>query len=643
MSKPSTLRDVDEKELYLNHAGNSKWSRMWKVGGGFLTFSIWAFVEAGPQLSLYLRRHPWMLAFGLLSFGALLYAETLRYDLPNHYMKDGLQYFDQAAIGKRRLQRRLLRLPLLLFAIYTAYAVVPWELYDPATVAEYKFWLIVPALIVVWYFYRIGKGYHAAFEATSVAKKYGDLTAKFDRETYAPGDAVNVVIGHDRAQTDRLAVYDVVVQKVFEHQYTKTTGSGKNRKTRTYHERKVPYTRSFQLRGSELNDGWCFDLPEHIGGHTMDTDMRDVKKLHYWELLVDKRDSALWGRFFVMVEGGPQARHVAGTEWMPAMPEAVYDEGEGYHQTIFEDSPEAISISRKDEWPGLILGLVTSVMAGGLSYFAYLTWLDDEAPLLQLLALVSLSSLFYLPLLYAIYLMVRPRPRPGKVQRRSNWVPAGWRLTLALFVLPAVVTWLFLVYLGGYDAMGGSHLKPSEMVGGAFGVIVLGAMIGSAFYYAMKAAVREVGRARREGIITATFSAEAYAPGAEALVRIEGEPEIDPAAEATLILRLVDEALPANKQDRFVLWNRRWRVAGSKLGDGVRFALPAKVKGYHVTSEYRGYSKPKYWELGVDFGGGHFHQFIITVEGEPVESGAGPRVQGEEVRAKPGADLDWFA
>ena len=644
MSKPTTLRDVDETELYLNHGGNSVWSRWWKVGGGFLTFAIWLFVEAGPEATLYLRRHPWLLAFGLLSLATLLYGETLRYDLPNHYMKDGLQYFDQAAIGKRRLQRRLLRLPALLFAFYSAYIFIPWNNYqDEVLSTNLKYWLLLPAVGVLVYLYYIAKGYFAAYEATSVAKKYGDLTARFDRESYAPGDAVNVVIGHNRAQTDRTAVYDVVVQKVFEHQYTKTTGSGDDRETTTHHERKVPYTRSFQVTGGELNDGWCFDLPEHIGGHTMDTDMRDVEKLHYWELLLDKRDSALWGRFFIMVEGGPEARQVAGTEWMPAMDESVYDEGEGYKESVFGDSPEAISISGKDSWPVVLFGLMSLLMAGGLSYLTYKSYTGGSAHPLQVLMLISMSSLFYLPSLFATYTLTRSRPRPGKVQRRSDWYPAVWRVVVAVGVLPTVVTWVGGAYMAIQLWAGDDTLKNSDIVGVAFGLLIMGAMTGYGFYRATEVAVRKFRQARRAGVTTATFSAASYAPGGEVLVRVEGQPPIDPAAEATLYLRLVDESLPAKRNKRFILFYRHWKVNGGKLGDGVRFSLPAKVKGYHLESEYRGFREPKYWELGVDFGGGRFHQFIITVEGQPAEVEARPPVQSEVVKAAPDAELDWFA
>lgn len=292
----------------------------------------------------------------------------------------------------------------------------------------------------------------------------------------------------------------------------------------------------------------------------------------------------------------------------------------------------------------LLAGLFFLIFAVALTFISmkgYST--PGRENLLPVLIPAALAGLFYLPICYAVYLLVKPRPRPGKVQRRTGWMAAGWRIIVAAGLVPVLVLLGYLIWTGIQAWLYDDSLRISEIVGAAFGLIVFGSAMSYAFYRAVAAAARKVNQARRAGMMTATFSAEIYAPGADVLVRVAGKPEIDPVAEITLNLRLVDEFLRAKRGKRFVLFNRRWKVTGGKLGDGVRFTLPAKVKGYHVQSEYRGFSRPKYWELGVDFGEGLFHQFIVDVAGRPLEVGARPPVQGDGVEAKPDVDLDWFA
>jgi len=141
-----------------------------------------------------------------------------------------------------------------------------------------------------------------------LAARYGQFTARFDQEIYKPGSDVQVVFQTGRTKIAPTDEFDIVIQNIFEHTYTEITGSGESYTSRTVQKRNVNYQQHLVLTGKELINGFCFKLPEKVGLHPINTDLNNIYQMHYWEILVDKRKSKLWGRFFIEVAAAPSVQ-----------------------------------------------------------------------------------------------------------------------------------------------------------------------------------------------------------------------------------------------------------------------------------------------------------------------------------------------
>jgi len=120
------LEDVNEKELYLNHDAYKGLSYLPTTLIFITSIIVLSYPMYGSSMLNWTYANPWFCGTIIGSFILVIAAEFLKYNIPNHYFLDKVQVFDQRAIGKRLLRRRLMRLPMLLIILYGMYTYVPW-------------------------------------------------------------------------------------------------------------------------------------------------------------------------------------------------------------------------------------------------------------------------------------------------------------------------------------------------------------------------------------------------------------------------------------------------------------------------------------------------------------------------------------
>ncbi|MFK7971679.1 MAG: hypothetical protein AB8F95_15035 [Bacteroidia bacterium] len=126
--------------------------------------------------------------------------------------------------------------------------------------------------------------------------KHGKVTAIFDLDYYQIGGNVSVQVT-DRNSNSEKQAYRVHMNLVEE--VVVKSGSGKNRSAK--YKRIFHHTDYQDVSPRELADGISFDLPESLPNKSVLTDMSNISKPYYWELLVEEQGAHFWARFFIQV------------------------------------------------------------------------------------------------------------------------------------------------------------------------------------------------------------------------------------------------------------------------------------------------------------------------------------------------------
>jgi len=118
------------------------------------------------------------------------------------------------------------------------------------------------------------------------------LTAYFDREVYAPGETVTMML-KDRQSFGSKRAYRLHVNYVREKKMQSEESAQLVR--RLYHYRTWPVT------AGQLHDGFQFSLPASINTEQYLTNLRASPYPCYWEVLIEEAGSHFYCRFFVNV------------------------------------------------------------------------------------------------------------------------------------------------------------------------------------------------------------------------------------------------------------------------------------------------------------------------------------------------------
>lgn len=223
--------------------------------------------------------------------------------------------------------------------------------------------------------------------------------------------------------------------------------------------------------------------------------------------------------------------------------------------------------------------------------------------------IVFFSPTLLVPL-YILSFWLSPAPRPGGVQRSSvlaELITAIAALGIMLLA-DSILVGMLIALLSDVSTLGFS------IIGRFLFFLICGPMLYYVTTKVLKHTRKRWKRYRTEGVTTATFSKLSYVPGEQGLVRIERTEEPDPDMTLTLHLQLVDEAEVEQPKQRNILYAEKWTATYGRASDGIRFTIPAIVEGQRVTAEYRKFDEPRYWELLVEFGDNHLHQFIVDVQ-----------------------------
>lgn len=205
---------------------------------------------------------------------------------------------------------------------------------------------------------------------------------------------------------------------------------------------------------------------------------------------------------------------------------------------------------------------------------------------------------------------VKPKPRPGQVQltakRKSLWATGASLVLLTL----AIIGLLFAIVHPLVTAPGDVDL---HRVGPWLSFVLLFPVV----YFAGKTLqrARRLREQERSGdVITLTLSAATFMPGEQALARLSGIEAIDPNQSVNIRLSLIDEGLRGFLYQRRRLYTEDWTVTAGRASDGFRFTIPSDVANQAIRSDYRGFDKPRYWELSVELDEDELHQFIVDVQ-----------------------------
>ena len=652
-----SLKDVDEKELFLNHGGHSTKGRLLTVGLGTLPIVAWL-LQSPSAAWKYITTNAWFSLIALLSYLLLVGAETLQLEFSNYYLLDGKQYFDQQAMGKRRLLRRLLRLPMLLVVLYFIYMLSPWAIFagEQGELPPYVRWVGVVALAGLIYY--LVNGYYAGFEALYTARKYGHFVATFDKEKYHAGDAVNLRARSERGTPQAGETFDLVVQKVFEHKWVEhREDSDGNDRTTHHHERKIHYCRHFEVSAEELAGGFCFDLPDDINGLPMGTTFENIKEMHYWEVLVDKQKSPLWGRFlffvYPAVENGLIAKgnevNTLLASGGPALDRKPIDAGHKANRKELEVKGSSNGVKAfLAFFPALFLGIIIAETIDDPTQWI----IFPVSPLNYIM--YALMGLLAWPVVLTVASFFRYRPSLGREQATARYYRDLIMRTLtALCLLPVFSFALRCVYHIIFSYQDAEVWGPDQVGGEALPWVFAGvALLFISFFTGrhLYRTVRSWGEFVFQNPPLGVFDQETYRPGEAVNFRLEDARGASYKHPVRVSLRLIDESMDEHIDTRYVVYADAVNVTTAELAKGINLRLPAALRGFDLTSNHRNWQAARYWEVVVEYPAyQQFRQFFLRVAGDPVETVLNVKQGTEraEEPTRPVADasdpeINWF-